>query len=100
MITVPQHCGFMSESLFVGMIKEYILENRKINGKGESMGLLIEDTDLVGMSHKIQKKISQEMSIVQYYEEKGRSLLEKEHHSSLLGFVERNIFREAFKIAK
>ena len=38
------------------------------------------------------------MSIVQYYEEKAKSLMEKEHDSTFLGFVERNLFREAFKI--
>ena len=82
------------------MLKEYVLEKKKINGKRELMSLLVEDSSLVGMSPKIQKKIAQEMSIVQYYEEKAKSLMEKEHDSTFLGFVERNLFREAFKIKK
>ena len=82
------------------MLKEYVLEKKKINGKRELMSLLVEDSSLVGMSPKIQKKIAQEMSIVQYYEEKAKSLMEKEHDSTFFGFVERNLFREAFKIKK
>ena len=97
---MPPHCGFTSENVRVGMLKEYVLEKKKINGKEELMGLLIEDTNLVGMSPKIQKKIGQEMSIVDYYEEKARRLMQREHHSSIFGFVERNFFREAFKIKK
>ena len=72
-ITVPPHCGFRAENLSVGMLKEYVLEKKKINGKKELMSLLIEDSSLVGMSPKIKKKIAQEMSIVQQYEEKAKS---------------------------